>query len=269
MTGLAFWSPYLYWLAAIVGGGPAARFWHPWLGLIFSASLFWTFKEWRGDMKIDDTDRAWAKAIPDYIKNEDDKLPPVGRFNYGQKLFFWGIFYSVILLLLSGVALWYTEALPWSLRFVRYAAVLIHASVALITIGLFLIHVYMSAVLEEGSFGSMIQRMRHTRLGLDVSPHLVLRRHRQIPTPAIAARNNDTDAKWDRRIRRATELTSTYPFAAEGLRYYARLATFQKSLYAEIEQGSGGFAAAFPRIVLCGMNWIFSFSFQSFPDSCR
>jgi cytochrome b subunit of formate dehydrogenase len=48
------------------------------------------------------------------------------------------------------------SALPWSLRFVRYAAILIHASVALITIGLFLIHVYMSAVLEEGSFGSMI-----------------------------------------------------------------------------------------------------------------
>jgi formate dehydrogenase subunit gamma len=107
-------------------------------------------------MKIDDADRAWARAIPDYIKNEDDKLPPVGRFNYGQKLFFWGIFYSVILLLLSGAALWYTEDLPWNLRFVRYAAVLIHASVALITIGLFLIHVYMSAVLEEGSFGSMI-----------------------------------------------------------------------------------------------------------------
>jgi hypothetical protein len=34
-----------------------------------------------------------------------------------------------------------------------------------------------------------------------------------------------TDAKWDRRIRRANELTSTYPFAAEGLRYYARVAT--------------------------------------------
>jgi cytochrome b subunit of formate dehydrogenase len=42
------------------------------------------------------------------------------------------------------------------LRFLRYAAILVHASVALITIGLFLIHVYMSAVLEEGSFGSMI-----------------------------------------------------------------------------------------------------------------
>jgi formate dehydrogenase subunit gamma len=156
ITGLAFWSPYLYWLAAVVGGGTIARSWHPWFGLIFTASIFWTFIEWRGDMTIDASDRAWGKAIPDYIKNEDEKLPPVGRFNYGQKLFFWGIFYSVILLLLSGVALWYTEALPSSLRFVRYAAILVHASVALITIGLFLIHVYMSAVLEEGSFGSMI-----------------------------------------------------------------------------------------------------------------
>ncbi|MGA7684467.1 MAG: formate dehydrogenase accessory protein FdhE [Terriglobales bacterium] len=44
------------------------------------------------------------------------------------------------------------------------------------------------------------------------------------------------DAKWDRRIRRANELASTYPFSAEGLRYYARLATFQKSLYGEIQK---------------------------------
>ncbi len=44
------------------------------------------------------------------------------------------------------------------------------------------------------------------------------------------------EAKWDRRIRRATELTSSYPFAAEGLRFYVRLAAFQKSLYAEIQK---------------------------------
>jgi formate dehydrogenase subunit gamma len=156
ITGLAFWSPYLYWLAAIVGGGPVARAWHPWVGLAFTASLFWTFKQWFGDMKIDGSDRAWAKAIPYYIKNEDEKLPPVGRFNYGQKLFFWAMIYSVILLLLSGIGLWYTEALPWNWRFIRYAAILIHASVAMITIGLFLIHVYMSTILEEGSFGSMV-----------------------------------------------------------------------------------------------------------------
>jgi formate dehydrogenase subunit gamma len=156
MTGLAFWSPYLFWLAAIVGGGTIARSWHPWVGLLFTASLLWTFKEWHGDMQVDDGDRAWAKAMPDYIQNKDENLPPAGRFNFGQKLFFWGMIYSIILLLLSGVCLWYTEALPWSVRFLRYAAVLVHASVAMITIGLFLIHVYMSTVLEEGSFASMI-----------------------------------------------------------------------------------------------------------------
>jgi len=156
ITGLAFWSPYLYWLAAVVGGGPTARFWHPWLGLVFSVSFLWTSKEWLRDMQIDSSDRAWSKAIGNYIRNEDAKLPPVGRFNYGQKLFFWGIFYSVILLLLSGIALWYTESLPWNLRILRYAAILIHASVALISIGLVLIHVYMSAILEKGSLGSMI-----------------------------------------------------------------------------------------------------------------
>jgi formate dehydrogenase subunit gamma len=156
ITGLAFWSPSLFWLATIVGGAPTARFWHPWAGLIFTVSLSWTFIEWRRDMEIDDSDRAWAKAMPYYIQNQDDKLPPVGRFNFGQKLFFWGIFGGTILMLLSGVVLWYTEAVPWSLRYLRYAAILIHASAALITIGLFLIHVYMSTFLEEGSLGSMV-----------------------------------------------------------------------------------------------------------------
>ncbi|HEV2298585.1 MAG TPA: formate dehydrogenase accessory protein FdhE [Candidatus Acidoferrales bacterium] len=45
-----------------------------------------------------------------------------------------------------------------------------------------------------------------------------------------------TSAQWDRRIRRAAELTSTYPFAAEGLRFYGRVATFQKSLHVEIQR---------------------------------
>src|ERR1700689_1830111 len=45
--------------------------------------------------------------------------------------------------------------------------------------------------------------------------------------------------EWDRRIRRANELTSTYPFAAEGLRFYSRVATFQKRLYADLQKALG------------------------------
>jgi formate dehydrogenase accessory protein FdhE len=43
-----------------------------------------------------------------------------------------------------------------------------------------------------------------------------------------------TDAKWDRRILRAQELVSTYPFSAEGLRFYIGIATFQKGLYRQV-----------------------------------
>jgi formate dehydrogenase maturation protein FdhE len=46
-----------------------------------------------------------------------------------------------------------------------------------------------------------------------------------------------TNAKWDRRIRRATELSSSHPFAAEGLRFYAGVAAFQKGFYGEIQKG--------------------------------
>src|SRR5271155_4194899 len=86
MTGLAFWSPYLYWLAAVVGGGPTARFWHPWFGLIFTLSLFVPFVGWRGERKIKAAARAGGGAIRDYSETQDENPPPVGRFNFGQKL---------------------------------------------------------------------------------------------------------------------------------------------------------------------------------------
>ena len=157
ITGLAFWSPYMFWLAVLVGGGPTARFWHPWLGLAFTLSMFWMYKMWRPDMLMTDADRRWSQAMKYYIENEDKKLPPVGRFNYGQKLFFWLMFFGVILLLISGLGLWFVESVPWSLRWLRYLAVTVHVIAALATIGAFIIHVYMGTAMVRGSFTSIIR----------------------------------------------------------------------------------------------------------------
>lgn len=156
ITGLSFWSPYMYWLAALVGGGPTARFWHPWFGVFFTISMVWMYKMWIRDMRITDADRRWSKAMEYYVKNEDEKLPPVGRFNYGQKLFFWLMFWGVILLLISGIGLWFVEDIPWSLHWLRYFAVTIHVVAALATIGGFIIHVYMGTAMVRGGFTSMI-----------------------------------------------------------------------------------------------------------------
>jgi formate dehydrogenase subunit gamma len=156
ITGLAFWSPYMFWLADLVGGGPTARFWHPWFGVGFALSVFWMYKMWRGDLATTDADRRWWKAINYYVENDDEKLPPVGRFNFGQKIFFWLMFFGVILLLITGLGLWFVESIPWSLRWLRYLAVTVHVVAALATIGAFIIHIYMSVFMEPESFQAMI-----------------------------------------------------------------------------------------------------------------
>jgi len=157
VTGLAFWSPYMYWLATLVGGGPTARFWHPWFGLGFAGSMLWMYKMWWRDMRTTEADRRWKREIKHYIENDDQNLPPEGRFNYGQKIYFWLMFYGVIFLLISGIGLWFVEDIPWSLHWLRYLAVTVHVVAALATIGGFIIHVYMSTAMVRGGFSSIIR----------------------------------------------------------------------------------------------------------------
>jgi formate dehydrogenase subunit gamma len=157
LTGLAFWSPWLFWIAVIFGGGTIARELHPWIGLIFVTAVLLMYRMWAVQMHETPDDKRWWAAIGHYIRNEDDEVPTAGRFNGGQKLLFWGFFWCGILLFLSGIILWFPQWIPWNLRFLRLLAVIVHPAAALITIGLFIIHVYMGTAMERGAFGSVIR----------------------------------------------------------------------------------------------------------------
>src|SRR5260370_28024661 len=85
LSGRALFTPRLYWLADVLGGGPTARAWHPWAGLIFMLAVLWMYKAWHPDMRTTEADRAWYRAVTHYVKNDDEDLPPIGRFNPGQK----------------------------------------------------------------------------------------------------------------------------------------------------------------------------------------
>ena len=163
LSGLAFYTPYLYWMASILGGGPTARFWHPWFGLVFAVVMFFMDSMWRRDMHTIDADRRWMHQIRDYIENHDEQLPPIDRFNAGQKQFFWGMLGSVILLLLSGLIMWFPEYLPAGLHWLRGIAILIHEIAALVTIGLMIIHVYMGLFMVKGGFKAMVLGYVSTR----------------------------------------------------------------------------------------------------------
>lgn len=151
LTGLAFWTPALYWLAIVLGGGYLSRLLHPWVGLVFTAAVAVMYVTWRRDMKAAPEDIAWRTAIRHYIRNEDSEVPPAGRFNYGQKQLFWLMVLGGVALFVSGLALWGVALIPWQLRGLRYAAVLVHSVAALVTIAGFIVHLYMGlAVVPEG-----------------------------------------------------------------------------------------------------------------------
>ena len=157
LTGLAFWSPWLFWIAGIFGGATVSRELHPWAGLIFVAATLMMYGMWGRQMHETESDKEFWRAVPHYVRNEDEFVPSADRFNAGQKLLFWGFFWCGILLLLSGLILWFTQLVPWNLRYLRYFAVIVHPAAALLTIGLFIIHVYMGTAMERGAFGSVIR----------------------------------------------------------------------------------------------------------------
>ena len=63
LTGFAFSYPSLFWLTVLVGGGSSARVLHPWIGVVFTASLVWMFALWVKDMFITGAAKHWLRSI--------------------------------------------------------------------------------------------------------------------------------------------------------------------------------------------------------------
>jgi formate dehydrogenase subunit gamma len=156
LTGLAFWTPALYWMAVVLGGGYLSRLLHPWIGLAFSGVLLVMWASWRREMKTTPGDRAWRKHIVEYMTNQDEKVPPAGRFNYGQKQFFWLMVIASVALFVSGVVLWGIDSVPGELAWLRFVAILVHSVSALASIGLFIVHLYMGIAVVPGGLSAVV-----------------------------------------------------------------------------------------------------------------
>jgi formate dehydrogenase subunit gamma len=157
LTGLAIFTPLAYWLAYVLGGPATIRYWHPWIGLVYLATIFWMHRMWKRDMQKIPEDERWNKNIRAYAENRDDLMPPQGRFNAGQKQFWWVMLYCTFILLITGIIMWIPEKMPRELHWVLPITVFIHSVTALITIAAFIIHVYMSVWVTPGSMKAMVE----------------------------------------------------------------------------------------------------------------
>ena len=154
LSGLALWSSSLYWLATVLGGGVATRWGHPWGGAFFAIVLGLMFSRWARQMRLDVGDREWLRKSHRYAVHDDADLPEAGRFNGGQKLLFWLQCLSTLLLLASGIVLWWPLLMP---RGLIVSAFLIHPLTAVASIGSIILHIYMGTAAVPGSFRGMIR----------------------------------------------------------------------------------------------------------------
>lgn len=153
LTGLALSYPSLYWLTALLGGGAATRVLHPWIGAVFSVSLVAMAVLWVKDMAITGRDREWLGSVKHYALHESDRVPPAGKYNAGQKIFFWAMLLLGVLFLASGIVLWFPESFP---RWLRSTSRFAHF-VAALGGGLFLIvHIYLGTIALPGTARGML-----------------------------------------------------------------------------------------------------------------
>jgi formate dehydrogenase subunit gamma len=155
LSGLALFHPALFPLSMLFGGGPWTRILHPFLGLLMVLGFVLLFIQvWRENFwEARDTD--WLKAAPHLIRTGDEQgMPPVGKYNAGQKLVFWIFGVSLVLLFVTGFVFWQ----PWFANYfpipLRRVAVVVHAASAVVLILSVIAHIY-AAIWVKGSLQAM------------------------------------------------------------------------------------------------------------------
>lgn len=155
LSGLALFHPALFGLSGLFGGGAWTRILHPFLGVAMFLLFLWLAIRFAGHNRMDRSDRQWLRQWRDVLGNREERLPEVGRYNAGQKLLFWVLVLSMLVLLVSGIVIWrqYFSGL-FGIEALRWAS-LLHAVAAVVLIIGIIVHIY-AAIWVKGSVGAML-----------------------------------------------------------------------------------------------------------------
>lgn len=154
LSGLAFFHPSLFFLSNLFGGGPWARILHPFLGFVmFIAFLVMARQHWH-DNRAAPGDAEWSAKARDLMMGRHPQMPPAGKFNAGQKRLFWVLVLLMLVMLVTGVAIWRPWFEPLFPVVVLRIAVLLHAIAATLLILTIIGHIYM-AIWTKGSIRAM------------------------------------------------------------------------------------------------------------------
>jgi formate dehydrogenase subunit gamma len=155
ISGFAVYSPWLFGLTALFGGGPSTRVLHPWFSLGFVITFALQIVNWLEPMTWRADDRRWMRHLKAYVTRGSEPEPDyVGFFNAGQKLYFWAIVGSAVVFLLSGIPMWFPATFGRGAVAVSYV---LHDIAGLLMLGSFIVHIYEGTAAQPGTFRAMMR----------------------------------------------------------------------------------------------------------------
>ncbi len=153
LTGMAIWSRLFGWMAPLFGGLSACRVIHPWAGIAFFIASVFMFFDWVTEMRFEPHEKKgwWGPRLMHYLRWELEDVE-TGKYNGGQKFFFWTVGLGAVGELLSGLVMWFPSSFPQILRELSYV---IH-DLAFILFAMSIVwHIYLATSAEPGTFRSM------------------------------------------------------------------------------------------------------------------
>lgn len=154
ISGLALFTPSLFFLTDLFGGGQATRAIHPWIGVVLFFSFlglflrFWKANLWKAE------DGTWLARLRDVLSGHEERVPEVGKYNAGQKVVFWAMSILIVVLICSGVLSWDEYFSQYTTVEQKRIAILFHDVAAIAIICVWIVHVY-AAIWLRGTIGAM------------------------------------------------------------------------------------------------------------------
>lgn len=153
-SGMAFFHPGLYFLSAFFGGGAWTRILHPFVGVATILVFLFLYLRVRLENRMTAADREWRAKMGEMLRGHKTAMPPAGKYNAGQKLVFWAMSISLLLLVATGFLFWQPWFAPYVPVTLARAAVLLHAVAAVVLVLAVIVHVY-AAIWVKGTVRAM------------------------------------------------------------------------------------------------------------------
>jgi formate dehydrogenase subunit gamma len=130
--------------------GPWAREAHSIVGFVASGAVVLMFVFWIRDMKFTSGDARWIRGLGGYFGGEQEL--PAGKYNAGQKVFFWIAMFMGLILIVTGILMYVYRATGNTLLPLLYT---LHDVASLVLLVSLIGHIYLGVLVNPHTMRSL------------------------------------------------------------------------------------------------------------------